>query len=127
MVIALLALVCSGCNQKTGWTKESLAAAQQARASLTNFTAALQSSEYTLRLYQVHAYFPSVTAPDGEFAWVNVWKYDGTSFTGAVVEAHPRLGLTNNQPVIVPETNIVDWAYLSKTGLVGRFLDRARR
>ncbi len=126
--MALVALTLAGCTQQpVRWTPKLVAAVQEARASLTNFTDNLESSKSNLAFCQVCAAFPSTTGRGGELVWAHVWKYDGASFSGAVVEAQPSLGLTNNQPVTIPQTNVVDWMYLSRTGLVGRFLDRAQR
>jgi uncharacterized protein YegJ (DUF2314 family) len=126
-LILLVVLAVAGCSQKQrGWTPEVVAAAQQAQASLTNFTDHLESSKSNLAFCQVCAVFPSETGQGGELVWAHVWKYDGAWFSGAVVEAQPSLGLTNNQPVTIAATNVVDWMYLGGTGIVGRFLDAAR-
>jgi len=127
LLLAFMILTCAGCGPKqTEWTPEMIAAVQEARGSLTNFTAALDSEKSNRLFFQVCFPVPSRTGAGGGFVWANVWKYDGTEFIGAVVASDPGLSVTNNEQVVIPATNVMDWMYLSKTGIVGRFIDHAR-
>jgi hypothetical protein len=123
----LVVLACTGCGpQQRRGTPEMVIAVKLARASLTNFVSTLQSSQSNLTFCQVCAPLQSNATSLGDCSWVNVWSYDGTSFMGRVVSGY-QTGFTNNQLVTIPAAAVIDWSYLSETGVVGRFTERVHR
>jgi len=128
LVGVVLAYALNFGGRRPGYKKDPKvnAAIAQAKQSLTNFIAVLQSPNSNQLFFRVCAWFPSTLAFGREGVWANVWKYKNGCFFGAVPEGNRRIGLTNNQPVSIEASNVFDWAYMEfGKGTVGDFTARA--
>jgi len=127
-VVLVYALSFGGCGPGYKNDPKVNAAIAQAKQSLTNFIAVLQSPNSNQLFFRVCAWFPSTPAFGCESVWANVWKYENGCFFGAVPEGNRRISLTNNQPVSIEASNVFDWAYMEfGKGMVGDFTARAIR
>lgn len=126
ILVASFSVSCSPKPER--FSPQMVAAVYQARASLTNFTRALESSKTNGTFCQILVPFRSSSGNVANSVWVNVGSYDGVSFRGIIAAVNPSLHITNNDFVVVPATNILDWAVWSTKGVAveGRFLDRVR-
>ncbi len=127
--VVLFALLFSGCSQNGQRLSPAEVAAVQreAQATLTNLIHALETAQTNLVFGQVCTLYTPLSGGAPELVWFSVGSFDGTSFAGIATDPRPAVGLTNGQPVRIAATNVVDWSYLSKTGIVGRLLDKPRR
>ena len=126
-VTLALAATLIGCKPSQVVDPGLTSAIAQARASLTNFISVLQSPNSNQTSFCVYALLSSGEA-FGEGAYANVWKYEDGCFRGVLTEDRPNLRLTNNQPVSIEASNVIDWLYLDfgrKEAVVGNFTARA--
>jgi hypothetical protein len=127
--VILSALFFSGCSQNGQRLSSAEVAAVQleAQATLTNLIHALETAKTNLVFGQVCTLYTPGSGGAPQLVWFSVGSFDGTSFAGMTTGSRPDVGLTNGQPVRIAATSVVDWSYLSRTGIVGRLLDKSRR
>jgi uncharacterized protein YegJ (DUF2314 family) len=128
LLLFVAALIPLGCRPKYKVDPRVNAASAEARASLTNFINVVQSPQSNQMFFRVLAWFPSKPPFGSEGVWANVWNYQNGVFLGSVPEGNGRVGLTNNQQVTIPASNVFDWVYMDLAkGMVGDFTARAMR
>src|SRR5690349_7917565 len=119
--VILFGLLFSGCGQNDQRLSPAEVAALQlqAQATLTNLIHALETSQTNLVFGQVCTLYMPASGVAPKLVWFSVGSFDGSSFAAMTTGPMRSLGLTNGQPVRIAATNVVDWSYLSKTGVVG--------
>jgi len=102
------------------------AASAEARSSITNFITALRSPAANQSNFVICVEFTSGHAM--EAVWIGYLRYGEKGFDGLVATAPKSIPrLTNNQPVQMPLSRVIDWAYMEDDRLIGGFAERVRR
>jgi len=100
------------------------AATKEARKTLPQFVKALQHPTPSQSRFQVKALFhDTFTAED---MWLQHLKYDGTQFTGELVNNPYQIqGYQKGNTVSVAAKEIVDWAYRDGDKIQGAYTESA--
>lgn len=138
-ILAVMALVWAGCGPANDPMKVTInirgtlpdpqmdAAIAQARASITNFIALLQSPQTNLTLFAISARFVSHEKRIEENIWITDLRYRGSFFEGAVETARSEMGFALGEPVKIALSNVVDWMYVQNGRAIGCFTGRVMR
>lgn len=132
LIVILVAILANGCghNDPMSITAQSFdpqmeEAANAARTTLTNFTAALFAPHSNQGYFAVRARLES--GGSWQFLWLTQPRFDGEVFQGTIAESPYLKGLSLREVVKVPQSKIVDWMYVEDGKLVGGYSLRLAR